>query len=108
MKHIHWQECNRMDLLGMIQQRKSFIILGLDWFTLLDAVDLIEAILMSQNLTWRTYTKGRMSLLFSALLSRRIGIWMIIGLMTHRILTFNPNYIVCKDFTFGQLRVIRQ
>lgn len=34
MKHIHWQECNRMDLLGMIQQRKSFIILGLNWFTL--------------------------------------------------------------------------
>ena len=108
MKQLQWNDCNRLLLLDLIRQHKAFAICGLDWSLMLDAVELMESILSTENLTWRTYTKGRVALLLSALLSKRVGLWAVIGLMTHRILTLNPDYVLCKDFTFGRLVVRRR
>lgn len=108
MNAYPWLETSEATFARLIRERESFVVQGLDWVQMMEAVTLIESILEREYLTWRTYSKGRMALLLFGFLSEGLWYLMLASLLSHRIVTFRPHYVLCKDFAFGQLRVIRQ
>lgn len=89
----------------LIQNRSSFEVWDQDFESLIEAVPLIEAEIESQQLTCRIYTKGRILAAGAGIFSFGAGLAVLAGIAAHNILTYNPDYEICRDLANSKILV---
>ena len=99
---------DQVAMADMIAQRHSFRVRSEDWEQLLACCHWVEAHLDAVDLNSRVYTKGRVAAAAMGLFSVGAGMVVLAGIATHNLLTWNPDYEICRDLANQQLWVCYQ
>ncbi len=89
----------------LIAERKSFHILGTDFENTFDQCTSIEEAIEAAGLTCRIYTKGRIVAAAAGIFSMGAGLAALTGIAAHNVLTWSPDYEICRDLANGRILV---
>ncbi|MCF7521677.1 hypothetical protein L4G92_06400 [Neisseria sp. ZJ106] len=102
---IHYSEADQNTYLTLIQEKQSFEIWGIDFSDMLEEVGTLEKLIEANRLTCRIYTKGRLVSAGLGFLTIGAGITALAGIAAHNLLTYNPDYEICRDIANNRILV---
>lgn len=99
-------QTNDLDQVAeLVTECKSFHIRGVDFENTFDYCATIEEIIEAAGLTCRIYSKGRIVAAAAGIFSMGAGLAALTGIAAHNILTYNPDYEICRDLANGRILV---
>ncbi|XDZ50306.1 hypothetical protein AB8Q18_08860 [Neisseriaceae bacterium CLB008] len=100
---LQFSDVSQID--NLVAERKSFHIHGIDFENTFDQCTSIEEAIEAAGLTCRIYTKGRIVAAATGIFSMGAGLAALTGIAAHNILTWNPQYEICRDLANGRILV---
>ena len=88
-----------------ITRRESFEIFQVPVTEMLSLCEELEEYIEKQNLKCRIYTEKRMTSLLSSVLNKRYGILSAAFILSHNLLTWNPDYEISRDLANNRINV---
>lgn len=107
MEAITYEELNGDKVKDLIEQRKSFEVIGLSG-RMGSAVAKVENLIESSGLSCRVYLYGRIAAAgasFFGGVTGVLGLSSAIGMAAHNLATYNPDYEIAKHKVDNKLTV---
>ena len=104
---IIYDEMELSNVKELIDKRESFELIGVGG-QMSDAVIEMEKIIESQGLSCRIYTYGRVVSASATLVggvTGLVGLASVVGMATHNLATYNPDYEIAKHLVDNKLSV---
>ena len=107
MESVTYEDLNSERVRALINQRKSFEVLGLSG-RMDSAVSKVETLIESDGLSCRVYIYGRVAAAGATVfggVTGVLGIASAVGMAAHNLATYNPDYEVAKHKIDNKLSV---
>lgn len=89
----------------MIANNDDFEVWGYDAEGLFEVSSMIEKAIEKQHLTCRIYTRGRLAAAAVGIFSLGAGLATLASIGVHNLMTYNPDYGICRDLANGRILV---
>lgn len=89
----------------LIANHDDFEVWGYDTEGLFSVSSTIEQVIENQHLTCRIYTRGRLAAAAVGIVSLGAGLLTLAGIGIHNLMTYKPDYEVCRDLANGRILV---
>lgn len=89
----------------LIEARESFEVWDVDIESTFDVAQRIEAEIEKRRMTCRVYTSGRLMTAAVGIFSMGAGLAALASIAAHNLMTYDPDYEICRDLANSRLIV---